>query len=96
MNSESFVPNFNYGSGVGLMTRGQEWTQPQMIDDVGLGNGNDVRMMNMSYPKYKEDFIKDLYDYGNIFHIPTSTTGASDTTEDGLQGLVLERARFAK
>lgn len=89
------VPQFNYDSGAGTRIPSQEWTQPQMIGAVGLG-GNVAPDTRYLYTKYKDDYVHNLYDNGNIFHIPTSVTDASDTTEDNLQALVIERSRFAK
>src|SRR5512135_334589 len=75
------APNFNWDAGAGTRIDSQEWTQPQMIGDVGLG-GSIAPEQNELYTKYKQGYVHNLYDYGNIFHIPTSTTNASDTTED--------------
>jgi len=93
---ETFIPNFNYDSGVEVTTRAQVWTQPQMVGEVGLGDTPPREAQDLTYTKYKQDYIRNLYDYGNIFHIPTSVTNSSDTTEDNLQGLMMERSRYAR
>lgn len=93
------VPNINYDSGVGVTKVGQEWTQPGMIGPTGYGlpypEGEIMTKLYDKLPNAGGEYVRNQYDFGNIFHIPNSFNNASDTTEDDLFRFTMERSRFS-